>query len=85
MISQRDIGLEKHKEKSSKNMPSKKKIKRFKNVSNKPEWIESKDGTFTLIVETKKSIAAKNSNYFENNNNKVILEKYLCLKKSFSK
>lgn len=55
-------------------MPAKKKVKRLKNVSNKPEWIQSKDGTFTLIIETKKPIAAQNSNNFENNNNKVISE-----------
>lgn len=49
-------------------MPQKKKSKYIQYSSNS-KWIEMKDGSFSLVIEPKKSIG---SNKVENNNNKVI-------------
>lgn len=50
-------------------MPKKSKKCRSSTV---PKWIETPDGKFSLVIESKKAIAAQKSYHSEVNNNEVI-------------
>lgn len=52
-------------------MPSKKTKKKQCFVESK--WVESNDGTFSLVFESKKPLATRDMNSAENHTNKVIL------------
>lgn len=51
---------------------SKKKSKKCQSLTSS-KWIEMRDGTFSLVIESKKPTAARTSHFSEVNNNKVII------------